>query len=97
MVDFSLFDKALKTTWVRRLCYEDSGPWKFIPLSLLSNVGGKLLFQCNYDVQSSYINEHLPKILPKHNIILARTKQHNSGKKKEDILNQTIWNNRLYK
>ena len=61
MVDFSLFDKALKTTWVRRLCSEDSGPWKFIPLSLLSNVGGKLLFQCNYNIKSSYINKHLPK------------------------------------
>ena len=44
MVDVSLFDKALKTTWLRRLCSKDSEPWKFIPLSLLSNVGGKLLF-----------------------------------------------------
>ena len=61
MIDFSLFDKALKITWVKRLCSDDSGPWKLIPLSLLSNVGGKLLFQCNYDLKYLCINEHLPK------------------------------------
>ena len=61
MVDFSLFDKALKTTWVKRLCSEDSGPWKFIPLSLFSNVGGKLLFQCNYDVQSIERHSYIEK------------------------------------
>ena len=51
MIDFSLFDKALKITWVKRLCADDSGPWKLIPLSLLSNVGGKLLFQYYYDLK----------------------------------------------
>ena len=45
MIDLSLFDKALQITWVKWLCSEDSGPWKLIPLSLLSNVGGKVLFQ----------------------------------------------------
>ena len=47
MIDFSLFDKALKITRVKRLRSDDSGPWKLIPLSLLSNVARKLLFQCN--------------------------------------------------
>ena len=44
MIDFSLFDKALKITRAKRLCSDNSGPWKLIPLSLLSNVGGKRLF-----------------------------------------------------
>ena len=51
MIDFSLFDKALKITSVKCLCSDDSGPWKFILLALLSNVGGKLLFQCNYNLK----------------------------------------------
>ena len=94
MVDFSLFDKALKTTWVRRLCSEDSGPWKFIPLSLLSNVERKLLFQCNYDVKSSYINEHLPKFY-RDIILYWQELNSTTPEKKEDVLNQTIWNNRF--
>ena len=61
MIDFSLFDKARKITWVKRLCSDDSGPWKLIPLSFLSNVGGKLLFQCNNYLKYLCINEHLPK------------------------------------
>ena len=51
MIDFSLFDKALKITWVKHLCSDDTWPWKFIPLSLLSNVAETLLFQRNYDIK----------------------------------------------
>ena len=45
MLDFTLFDKALKIVWVKRLCAHDERPWKFIPLSLLYNVGGSFLFK----------------------------------------------------
>ena len=95
MIDFSLFDKALKMTWVKRLCSDDSGPWKLIPLSLLSNVGGKFLFQCNYDLKYLiYINEHSPKC---YRDVLIHWQELNctTPKDKEDILNQIIWNNRL--
>ena len=51
MLDFTLFDNAFKIVWVKRLCANDERLWKFIPLSLLSNVGGCLLFQCNYNIQ----------------------------------------------
>ena len=61
MLDFTLFDKALKIVWVKRLCANDKSPWKFIPLSLLSNVGGNLLFRCNYNVQYLPLDENLPK------------------------------------
>ena len=56
MLDFTLFDNALKIVWVKRLCTNDERPWKFIPLSLLSNVGGSLLFQCNYNIQYLLFN-----------------------------------------
>ena len=49
MTDFTLFDKAIKLCWVKRLCSAEHSPWKIIPLSLLSNVGGILLFCCNYE------------------------------------------------
>ena len=94
MIDFSLFDKALKIAWVKQLCSDDSGPWKLIPLSLLSNVGGKLLFQCNYDLKYLCINEHLPKF---YRAVLIHWQELNytTPKDKEDILNQIIWNNRF--
>ena len=94
MVNF-LFHKALKTTWVRHLCSENSGPWEFIPLSLLWNIGGKLPFQCNYDVKSSYINEHLTKFYRDIILYWQELNSTTPEKKKEDILNQTIWNNRF--
>ena len=61
MLDFTLFDNALKIVWVKRLCTNNERPWKFIPLSLLSNVGGSLLFQCNYNIQYLPLDENLPK------------------------------------
>ena len=44
MVDFTVFEKALKVCWVKRLCSEGDQAWKLIPLRLLSGVGGTLLF-----------------------------------------------------
>ena len=51
MTDFTVFNKALKFCWVKRLCSTDDTPWKTIPISLLSSVGGTLIFECNYDVK----------------------------------------------
>ena len=49
MVDITLFDRSLNVSWIRRFCSEGNQPWKVIPLHLLSNVSGTLLFLCNYD------------------------------------------------
>ena len=94
MIDFTLFDKALKITWVKRLCSDDNRPWKLIPLSLLSNLGGKLLFYCNYNIKYLPINEHLPKF---YQDIISYWQEINSStpKVKEEIMNQIIWNNRF--
>ena len=94
MIDFILFDKALKITWVKRLCSGDNRPWKLIPLSLLSKLGGKLLFHCNYNIKYLPINEHLPKF---YQDIISYWQEINSTtpKVKEEIMNQIIWNNRF--
>ena len=94
MVDFTLFDNALKIVWVKRLCANDERPWKFIPLSLLSNVGGSFLFQCNYNFQHLPLNETLPKFY--RDIIFHWQKIKNTNPKtKKDVLNQIIWNNQF--
>ena len=94
MLDFTLFDNALKIVWVKRLCTNDERPWKFIPLSLLSNVGGSLLFQCNYNIQFLPLNENLPKFY--RDIISHWQKIKNiNPKTRGDVLNQIIWNNQF--
>ena len=51
MTDFTVFDKALKLCWVKRLCSTDDAPWKAISNSLLSSVGGTQIFHCHYDAK----------------------------------------------
>ena len=60
MKDFSLFDKALKLNWVKRLCSDSDAPWQYIPKSLLADVGGTELFKCNYDYNLLDLDNHLP-------------------------------------
>ena len=35
MTDFTVFEKALKLCWVKRLCSTDEAPWKAEAISLL--------------------------------------------------------------
>jgi len=60
MKDLSLFDKALKLYWVKRLCSYSDAPWQYIPKSLLANVGSTELFKCNYDYNLLDLDNHLP-------------------------------------
>ena len=84
-------DNALKIVWVKRLCANDERPWKFIPPSLLSNVGGSLLFQCNNNIQYLSLNENLPKFY--RDIMSHWQKIKNTNPKTKDVLNEIIWNN----
>ena len=91
-----MFEKALKITWVKRLCSENNSPWRHIPLSILSSVGGNFLFKCNYDINSLCLSHHLPTFYPK---VILYWQEFNSvtPKEKGEIINQKIWNNRFIK
>ena len=91
MTDFTLFDKALKFCWVKRLCSSDDSPWKIIPNALLSN---PLLFRCNYDTKYVNINEQLPKFY-KDIISFWQDLIVTAPHQKKETLNQIIWNNRF--
>ena len=94
MKDFVLFDKALKLTWVKRLCSTSDAPWKYIPKSLLSTVSGTELFQCNYDYNLLDLTDHLPEFYKQiihHWQEIVSTTPH----KKTEILSQIIWNNKF--
>ena len=51
MPDFVIINDALKVAWVKRLNDSCDASWSTIPLSFLSNVGGRSLFQCNFDLR----------------------------------------------
>ena len=51
MPDFQIVNNSLKVTWVRRLNDSANASWSTIPLAFLSNVGGRFLFQCNFDLK----------------------------------------------
>ena len=94
MKDFVLLDKALKLTWIKRLCSDSDAPWKYIPKSFLSSVGGTELFKCNYDYKRLDLSNHLPEFYKQ--IInywqeIASTTPHS----KNEVLSQIIWNNRF--
>ena len=94
MKDFVLFDKALKLTWVKRLCSDSDAPWKYIPKSFLSTDGGTELFQCNYDNNFLDLNVRLPEFYKQiihHWQEIVSTTPHS----KTEILSQTIWNNKF--
>ena len=97
MTDFTLFDKALKLCWVKRLCEEQMSPWKIIPTSLLSNVGGNLLFHCNYNAKNLKLNDQLPAFYKNLIIHWQDVLNVDAPQFKEEVLNQIIWNNRFIK
>ena len=96
MTDFTVFDRALKLCWVKRLYSDDDAPWKFIPISLLSGVGGTLIFRCNYDAGSINVTQSLPKFY-KDIIVYWQKLANTVPGTKGDVLNQIIWNNKFIK
>ena len=94
MKDYVLFDKALKLTWVKRLCSNSDAPWKYIPNSFLSTVGGTELFQCNYSYNLLDLKGSLPEFYKQiihHCQKIVSTTPHS----KTETLSQTIWNNKF--
>ena len=64
-----------------------------MPLSLLSNVGGILFFQCNYNIQYLPLNENLPKFY--RDILAYWQKIKNTNPKTKDVLNEAIRKNQF--
>jgi len=96
LVDFTLFDKALKISWVKCLCSEGNQPWKFIPLHFLSGVSGTLVFRCNYDLKYLNLSAKLPtfyKDIP----VISHWQELNKvvPTTKKDVLSRSIWNNQF--
>ena len=49
MIDFGLFNTAIKAAWVKRFCSPSDANWKTIPQYFLQKFGSNLIFKCSYD------------------------------------------------
>ena len=96
MPDFEIVHNALKATWIKRL--NDSNPaasWSHIPLAYLKNVGGRFVFECNFDLK--FLKVSIPidfymEALEAWQKLICFTPE-----SKEQILEEIIWNNRFIK
>ena len=82
------WSKANKLTGIKRF-FVSKGQWKLIPFHYLRNVGGKLLFCCNYDKKC--IPEDLPPFYKDIFQLWAEIRQKDQQNKNEDI--EVLWNN----
>ena len=68
--------KAVRLAWLKRIVSDKESTWKFYLLHLQRNVGGLLLFKCNYvmndlSINSVFYRELLQRWLEFRNLFLA--------------------------
>ena len=94
MPDFDIINKSLKAAWVKRLSAPEYAMWKSLPLDYLRDIGGKLLFDCNFSVKTLLQLSCLPlfykDMLNAWQRIVAHTPL-----SKNDVENEVIWNNQF--
>ena len=59
MVDFTILDKSLKATWVKHLQETDGSKWCSVFSSVISQYGGRFIFECNFDTQDFNLTTHV--------------------------------------
>ncbi|KAL9960119.1 hypothetical protein ACROYT_G033528 [Oculina patagonica] len=94
MPDFDIVNNSLKVTWIKRL--NDSphdASWSHIPLAYLNKVGGRFLFECNYELKSLKVN--IPLDFYKEALEAWQKLTVSTPESKEQILEEIIWNNRF--
>ena len=92
MPDFEIVNNALKATWIKQL--NDSNPaasWSHIPLAYLNNVGGRFLFECNFDLK--FLKANIPLDFYKQVLEAWKKLICFTPESKEQILEEIIWNN----
>ena len=93
MLDFEIVNNSFKVTWVRRLNNISDASWGTITLAFLSNVGGRFLFQCNFDLK--FLRVNIPIALYQDVLEAWQKLVHFSPVTKEQILDEIIWDNRF--
>lgn len=87
-------DKGLKLAWVKRLLDKRPADWKILPNECLSKYGGLFLLTCDFDIKMLKTTS----IPPFYEKILRYLQDFNSKiTPKQNILRNSIWNNKQIK
>ena len=92
MPDIESMIKTQRVLCIKKFLETSSAGWKFFLESYLKKVGGKFLFQCNFDFTK------LPIALPdfyKECISTWSSLNEDNPSSLSDIVNQVLWNNRF--
>ena len=54
IVDFTILDKSLKAAWVKRLQEADGSNWCSAFSSVISQYGGRFIFECIFDTRFKF-------------------------------------------
>ena len=92
MGDFTIFNKAIKAAWVKRICSDFDSEWKVIPNYYLQKFGCSFLFSCNFDCKFLDVSS----CPPFYQTVLASWKEVKEIKSKlnNNFSEENIWNNK---
>ena len=98
VVDIDSNFRALKLTWLKRLCDDNEHPWKIIPQAYLKFPNGDLLFHRNSSTDETFFNNI--KGIPKLYVEILKIWENFSENSSEDstvLLSESLWLNRFIK
>ena len=94
MPDFDIINKSLKAAWAKRLSAPEWTMWKSLPLEYLRDVGGELIFYCNFSLKTLPHLSGLPLFYKDVLNAWQRIVDHTPLSKNE-VENDIIWNNKF--
>ena len=92
--DFDIINKSLKAARVKRLSTPECAIWKSPPLEYLRDVGGELIFNCNFSLKTLPHLSDLP-LFYKHVLNAWQRIVANTPLSKNEVENGVIWNNKF--
>ena len=98
VVDIDSKFRALKLTWLKRLCDDNEHPWKIIPQAYLKFPNGDFLFHRNFSIDETFFNKI--KGIPKFYVEILKIWENFSENSSEDstvLLSESLWLNRFIK
>ena len=98
VVDIDSKFRALKLTWMKRLCDDNEHPWKNIPQAYLKFPNGDLLFHRNFSTDETFFSKI--KGIPKFYVEILKVWENFSENSSEDstvLFSESLWLNRFIK
>ena len=94
IVHFTILDKSLKAAWVKSLHETDGSKWCSVFPSIVSQYGGRFIFESNSDTHDLNLTTHMLRFY--RNILTVWQKLHSKDPSTiMEYQHETIWNNRF--